>query len=237
MPQKITCPFHTVQGKQERTPSLAIYPDGYHCFSCGKSGPLSDINTSIKVKPKKVDNIEEKVAYIKNLPKYSIRGLHLHADDSGYYLLWADDSYYVKRYYQPKRIKYIGPAGHRRPIYVPQADTGKRLFVVEGELNALSMAEVWGQDTIASPGGVDQFRDKDNLQFYSKFDTVYLCVDKDPPGVLSAFDTKQKLQGKVKNIFIELWERDMNDWLQYDGAEKLKAELKRRMEAIPKNLR
>src|SRR3990167_7896713 len=34
----VCCPFH-----QERTPSLALYSDHYHCFSCGAHGPLDDL--------------------------------------------------------------------------------------------------------------------------------------------------------------------------------------------------
>lgn len=33
----ILCPFH-----QEKTPSLHIYPDGWHCFGCGASGDCID---------------------------------------------------------------------------------------------------------------------------------------------------------------------------------------------------
>lgn len=34
---KICCPFHN-----ERTPSMAVYDDHYHCFSCGAHGDQID---------------------------------------------------------------------------------------------------------------------------------------------------------------------------------------------------
>ena len=37
-PRFALCPFH-----EEGTPSLALYSDHYHCFSCGAHGPLDDL--------------------------------------------------------------------------------------------------------------------------------------------------------------------------------------------------
>ena len=36
---QITCPKHTRHGRQERTPSFTVYPNGgFHCFGCGIHG-------------------------------------------------------------------------------------------------------------------------------------------------------------------------------------------------------
>lgn len=35
---KILCPFH-----EEKTPSLVMYQDVYHCFGCGRSGTLIEL--------------------------------------------------------------------------------------------------------------------------------------------------------------------------------------------------
>lgn len=38
----ICCPFHN-----ERTPSLKIYPDGWHCFGCGRGGSVIDFTAEL----------------------------------------------------------------------------------------------------------------------------------------------------------------------------------------------
>src|SRR5690606_33471443 len=108
MPQMVLCQFH-----EERTPSCAVYSNGYKCFGCGKFGPLSDLGmTASEVEPKYVEDIEKSIQQIISLPKKEIRGLDLHSDSNSYYIVWPDHSYYKKRYINPHHGKYQNPSGH-----------------------------------------------------------------------------------------------------------------------------
>ena len=41
--KKIKCPYH-----KEKVPSLVISNDKFHCYGCGKSGSLIELNIKLK---------------------------------------------------------------------------------------------------------------------------------------------------------------------------------------------
>lgn len=214
MISKIKCPFH-----KEETPSCAVYPDGYYCFGCGAYGPLSDLEGLIDFKSIKVrepENLEESMEYIANLPQDTIRGLNLHYDSSGYYVLWPRKNYYNKRYFNSGSSKYRKPAGHRQPLFIPQYRGTRECYYVEGELNAMSIAQVVNS-TVVSPGGVAKF--PKYAYYLNRFDYVYIVADRDEVGTLAAMELSTNLNTPNK---ILLMEKDANDWLVDYGPEGLR---------------
>lgn len=224
---KILCPFH-----EESTPSLHVYPDGkYYCFGCGKSGFAKDLGIQGLPAPRPPEDITDRLEYIRNLPLQEIRGLHLPADDEGYYILWPNGRYYIKRVHVADQHagKYRAPRGHRRPLLLKMKTRERVLWWVEGEINALSLAEIVENGTIATPGGAGDL--SKHLKFCEQFDTIYVFVDNDSAGVLAALELKRKLPTH-KGLMIQVWDKDINDWLQQDGRRKLQEEVRRRVGRI-----
>lgn len=225
MDNVIICPFHKVSGESEKTPSCHVYSDGFYCFSCGASGPVSDLTGVTPPKPKKPVNLEGKLRYIQSLPVGEIRGLSLPHDKDFYYLVWPDGKFYLARAKQEGRAKYLVPAGHSRPLYKPRiANTGV-LWFVEGEINAASLAKVV-EDTVISPGSVTKFAIKD-LTMFRRYGTIYLVVDNDIPGTMAAIELFGRLKTFKANVQIQLWKDDANKVLMERGIDGLRQEVAR----------
>ena len=230
---KIRCPFH-----EDNTASLHIYEDGYHCFGCGASGPLDRLPAQYRpqeVPVKYVENVERTVSWIKSLPKKTIRGLNLHCSTDHYFIVWPDGLYYVRRGFidVPGRGKYKAPSGHARPLLIASHGPQRQLAIVEGEINALSIAAVYPNLNIVSPGGAGDFYSKHsekNLNYYRLFDKISLIVDKDPAGAKAAIELKSKLLQYGLEVTISLWEQDANDILMQYGKEGLKKQIQQTLE-------
>ena len=118
MIEKRICPYHKVDGQPEKTPSLAIYPNGFHCFSCGASGPLEQLGiTKAIVQEKKVEDLSSALDYIESLPSVLWRGLEMPVDERYYYIVWPDRSFYLRRNRSDEGPKYLTPGGQKRPPY------------------------------------------------------------------------------------------------------------------------
>lgn len=210
--ERIVCPFH-----EERTPSCVIYHDSYRCYGCGAHGPLSDLGrepSAVYVKPEKED-LEKTIAYISSLPLCPIRGLSLPVDNGGYYIVWPGGAYYKKRnaFSEPK---YLCPKGHSKPLFVPHKVHGKRLAIVEGEINALSLSTINPDYTVCSPGGVGSFTGKDYekyCNFYLQYNSYIVIVDKDGVGVDAAIKLQRNLLKHSYDVTIVAVEEDCNEML------------------------
>ena len=123
--------------------SMRVYGDFAYCFVCCVSIPVSELNLPARVDTKReITNIKEELEYIEALPTETIRGLQMHCDHAGYYIIWPNKPFYKKRMYSGKN-RYIGPSGHKVPLYICHGDS-RHLVVVEGELNAASIDKlVW----------------------------------------------------------------------------------------------
>lgn len=196
---------------------MELYEEYGHCFSCGAHKKLKDIPGYEKEKPvkKEKENIQESISKIKSLSKMLIRQLQLPADRDGFYVVWSNGDYYKKRMYSGT-IRYIGPSGHKAPIFSLPMES-KTLVLIEGELNALSLAEVVKDLKIASPGSANEFNR--HLEYYSKFKTIYLILDNDPVGIVNGVKTKEYLLKLGKSVKLILMDRDFNDLLQEGGPE------------------
>lgn len=229
--RKILCPFH-----EESTPSCVLYPNGYSCFGCGKRGPLSDIaGLDVKtVLPVPREDLEASMRYILSLPKERIRGLDLHADKEAYYIVWPNGTFYKARYKDDRKAKYRCPAGHTKPLLVANESQSKSLIIVEGEINALSLARICPQYTVMSPGGVGDFSthsSKKNYTYYIRFDTILIIADKDEPGIRAVMELGAFLRNKRHDVRFKLMPTDANSILCAGGqeVENLRQEVEREL--------
>ena len=211
---KINCtsPHH-----DDRTASMEIYEDAGYCFSCGwVDRSIGDIEHG---KKKDSENIEEKIKYILSLPKSKIRGLLLPSDLLGYYIVWPDNTYYKCRTYSGQ-ARYIGPRGHRAPLY--KLGTNKdALIIVEGELNALSLYEAKvTQATVVSPGSANEMLR--HLDTYLTYSYIAVIVDYDRPGISNGLRLKDTLLKRGKQVRLLAVTKDLNQLYEEKGKEGIK---------------
>lgn len=231
MTKKYHCPHH-----EEKTPSAVAYANSYYSFCCGKSGPLSELGLAPgeRIEVTYVEDIATSIERIERLPREEIRGFALHADSLGYYLIWPDRSYYKRRIYGAESgNKYRGPSGHRKPpLFLTAWDGGRKLILVEGEFNALSLHSLELKNTdICSPGGAGDFYSKSGSKFLESlgpYPEVHVVVDADAAGAQAAIETKAKLITLgCPDVRLHLVEKDFNDIHTQDGKEALRDEAKR----------
>ncbi len=212
---KVKClnPLHT-----DDTPSMEVYPEGTaYCFSCGYYLADHDL-PSVPTKPKA--DIHKEMEHISGLTLRQIRGLYLPADEQGYYIVWPDRGYYKKRLLDGK-TRYIGPAGHRAPLFVIPGKSKETLVVIEGEINALSMSYAIGDIyTIVSPGSCNEMTKC--ITYCLDYSIVYVIVDKDVAGVINGLKLKDELISRKKRVQIIAKETDYNQTLQDKGSSGLK---------------
>jgi hypothetical protein len=214
--RRILCPFHS-----EKTPSCMLYEDGYHCMSCGKYGPLSEIRgvEVHEIKDPEPEDLRLSLERIRQLPTQVVRGLRLHADAESFYIVWPDSTYYKRRFFADRKPKYLGAQGHNKGPFWAQKVGSRALIVVEGELNALSIAEACPELDVMSPGGSGDFaagRVKKYLRSMTKYDILYVLADADKAGALACIEFLGAVQGKVKAKH-HLMATDANELLQGVG--------------------
>ena len=219
------CPNH-----KDSTPSLHVYPDGYcWCYVCSYRCRIEDLkNGQIGVpKKKEPEDIKAKIAHIKTLPIRRMRGLQLLQDSIGSYIVWPDESYYKLRT-NNDRTRYVGPRGHKPPLFVLKGHPDV-VVVVEGEINALSLEQGTGleQHTICSPGAASEFTR--HAPEFLRYKQIILVLDNDAPGIAAGWQTKELLLKAGKRVKLMLVEEDFNDLLQRGGPELVRSEFERLM--------
>jgi hypothetical protein len=213
---------------EEKTPSMIIYEEYAHCFGCGYRVPLSKLGIEVEkeAKPREKEDVERTLAYIAALPVKTVRGLSLPCDDKYYYIVFPGCNYYKKRAFDSSGSRYLCPSGHAKPLYVPYKTTGDTLAIVEGELNALSLAQITPLYSICSPGGTSEFGGKSFDKYVSFYLTSYkkfvIVTDRDRAGTLAAIEIKAKLIKYTPYVKVILQEPDYNEILQNYGTEGLK---------------
>lgn len=217
--KRILCPFH-----EESTPSCVVYHDHYRCYGCNASGPISALGSAVvgssPVRLPPAD-LQADVARVSALPRAVVRGLSLPVDDTSYYILWPGNAFYKRRKFFPgDGPKYLCPRGHKKPLYFPrQEDRHDTLAVVEGELNALSLASIEPPFDVCSPGGVGDFKESlwPSLAGYKKY---LLILDKDKPGLDAGKKMKEWLVRKTPYVELRLVSPDLNDMLVYGSLKQ-----------------
>ena len=208
MSYRILCPKH-----HETTPSCVIYEDRFHCFGCGAGGPLSEIGLGeVKIERQEPENLLMTTEYIRSLPERLIRGLKLPVDDDSYYVLWPDSSYY-KRRLKTGSTRYVSPRGHSKPLFIPHRYPNRTLAIVEGEINALSLATLQPPFTICSPGSASDLNSRKYFPEYYKYDKFIIVADADTAGLAASINLKETLLKKTHKVRIMLLETDFNDLL------------------------
>lgn len=222
---KVKCPRH-----EDINPSCEVYPEHGYCFVCSEVIPLSELGIKGPYRPEKepyVENVNQKLDYIRLLGRESIRGLWLPCDSTGYYICWPNANYYKLRLHNPRdgESKYLGPTGHKPPIFKAREFPYSRiLYIVEGEINALSLAETDIKGHIISLGSASNFISdlyKKELTPDMPYDNIVVVVDKDPAGIAGAISIKSKLLAWGKKVSVVLMSIDANEMLLTVGKEAL----------------
>lgn len=188
---------------------------------------------------KEIEDLDEKMVYIRSLPTQPIRGLEFPFDNSGYYLVWPSGDYYKLRRWDSSSNsnKYHCPSGYSKPVYViPAVKPTRNLLVVEGEINAMSISVLPVDFDIVSPGGVGNFTDNTMISELPKFkdyDTIIICVDDDLAGLQGALKLRHLLvKGEFScEVVINLMEKDFNQLLVEYG-ENFKEAVKKEFENL-----
>src|SRR5690606_40100808 len=97
-----------------------------------------------------------------------------------------------------------------------------RCIIVEGEINALSLATVVDDWTIISPGATTQFCKKPYLREYEKYDKIVIVADRDKAGAIAVIELKPLLLKNTHDVRHVLIDKDFNDWLVQNGPEGLR---------------
>lgn len=236
--KRYMCPQHL-----EKTGSAVVYGNRYYCFGCGAQGPASDLGESYEPEiPRPPENLQAKLAYIDGLPRLACRGLFLPTDHRGYYIVWGGRDYYKLRVVDPggSNSRYLSPTGHKKPIFVTHSG-GETLILVEGEINALSIAQTRPEAEVASPGSAGNFSDtcyNRYLPYYRRFAKIIAIVDKDAAGVKAAIEFKAKMQAdRGPQVEINAWSKDANDVLVQDGLNALEEKVREAHLGVPRELR
>lgn len=211
MTLRILCPVH-----KEDTPSCVLYDNGWHCFGCGAHGTLDQLGVAAPP-PKLTEDLPKRIKEIEAMPRVLIRGLSLPSDGVGYYIKWPDNKYYKKRLKAGGANKYLCPAGHVKPLLIASpASVSSPLFIVEGELNALSLALI-APGAVVSPGGASEFCSQKYLQEYKKYSTIFIIADNDRAGYEAVVKLKGMLLRHTPKVHAHLMEQDFNDILVERG--------------------
>ncbi len=231
---KIRCRFH-----EDQTASMELYADGYYfCFGCGAKGSIDSLGGNFIVpaprQEREKENLEESINHIRNLPRASIRGLSLPTDGSSYYIVWPNGTYYNRRQFEGEP-KYKCPSGHSKQMFVAKATGSGVLAIVEGEINAMSLALCnLGDISIVSPGGSGDFYSKHaEAEFYpafKKYQKIFLFADEDKAGAIACIEFTSRMKSYVPDITICLLKKDFNDILVEEGVEALERFAKTKMD-------
>ena len=221
--KRYLCPIH-----KEDTPSVILYGERAWCFGCSRQIPLDMLGVSVDVtfdNNRHVEDLNATLNYIDSLPEEQLRGLKFKSGPRGYYVVWPDRSYYKLRT-NGDSSRYVGPAGHKKPLFI-LANGFRDVIVVEGEINALSLKEMGLNADIVSPGGAGDFYSKSMLKQYISmlltYKRVYIITDADGPGAKAAIELKSALVAKGKrDVTIHLDTVDANDRLQSGKEEARK---------------
>jgi DNA primase len=226
MSKKIRCVFHA-----ENTASLVLYKNGFKCFGCGKRGLLKELPENLQpldgeIQDEEPEDLTEKYQYIDSLPRIRVRGFDLPADERGYYITWADGSYYKYRLFNPaKGGKYLSPRGHRPGLFWARQSKARVIAITEGELNSLSVAQAMEEWAVCSPGSASMFN-QDNLSKYlpliKEYSSVVVILDDDTAGIKGLIESKAFLLYKVPFVEFIQMPVDANEIYESQGRNVLR---------------
>lgn len=214
---KILCPNH-----KDTNPSMHLYEERGYCFVCGYTCPVEEVASPTQmgqIKKEKTD-VDEMLQYISELPVREHRGLQFPTNSTGFYVVYPNAKFYKKRLFEG-RSRYIGPRGHKVPLYVHEGKSDD-VVIVEGEINARTLFEARVTiATIASPGSsTEMLTHLDKLLTHCGIFAI--VVDRDVPGVAWGLKLKSELLKRGRRVILAALEKDYNQILQEEGFEKVK---------------
>lgn len=209
---------------------MVVYDDHAWCYGgCGRIdfkelGIEGESYETVRREPP--EDIGASISRIATLPKISYRGLEFPADDKYFYIVWSDGSYYKRRLLVGDGgAKYLCVRGVKKPLFVARETKGQtRLAIVEGELEALSLAQIPGNYDIVSPGGCGDFKTERYLSYYLTYNRFVVLLDRDSAGLSAAIAMKAMLIKHSPYIDVRFKDpkRDFNNVLcETNGKEKL----------------
>lgn len=222
---KISCPGGT---HTDTNPSCAVYSDGGgFCFACNTT--FRDLVVPDTKVIKYVEDLPAKLQYIATLPKQTLRGFELPFDKEGYYIVWPTNDYYKLRRWDSAHPsgRYASPSGIQKPWFIANNSKSRTLVLVEGELNAMSVAKIVNYQVV-SPGSATNFYDnyaRNKLTSLSGYNKVIVLVDADGPGFEAAIKAKQMIRNQIPDITINAMKEDANSILTTHGEKALRQEI------------
>lgn len=217
--------------------AFVIYDSGWgHCFSCGKNMKVNEEGevTETKKSSKKLGLLA--VDEIRPLSKRSVRQATCEKFGYGYGTYhgepvqiapYHDEKGKVvaqKLRFSDKRFVVTGDITNAALFgqHLWKRGGGKRIVVTEGEIDALSVAQVLGLTwpVVSVPQGAPSAKTfiKKNLEFLETYDLVVLMFDNDEPGQKAASECVELFSpGKCAVAALPL--KDANEMLQA-GREK-----------------
>lgn len=228
MKRRIICPFHA-----EKTESLVQYEGGWFCYgACHKRYTSEEVETKIGVKYEyeeqetETEDLNERFEYIRSLPNEAHRGLIFPTDARGYFICWPNGTYYKYRVQNPgKGSKYLGPRGIKPPLFWGKQRNRSQLAIVEGEINALSVAEVMPEWDVCSPGSATMFNAinlSKYLTIFLKYTKIIVILDRDTAGTKGLIESKAFFLYKHPFVDYIQIKPDANEVLVESGKEELR---------------
>jgi hypothetical protein len=224
---KIHCPFH-----EDVNPSMEVYPGGYgFCFVCWKRHKLDSIERIDETPKKEAEDIGLAVTKIRELPRKEIRGLELHTNGQGYFIVWPNLNYYKFRSFKAQP-RYMAPRGHSQPLLKAfETNHHRGVLVVEGELNALSLRD-WAlrnEFSIVSPGPAGNFisMEQEIVDYCKDASSVIIWTDEDTAGIKALWSIYPKLleggpRGRTRqNLVVVNSKTDANEMLLKGGQAQI----------------
>lgn len=209
--------------------NLARYDDGHaYCFGCqyyehaDEKIITKELTMNNELKNLECKPIVSRKIKIETCKKYgykfaTFKNELVHAADYGnhtYKLRFKDKSFAWIG--DPKTVGLYGEHLFR--------DAGKRITITEGEIDCLSVSQVYGNQwpvVSLKNGAHNAVKDVANsLEFLQAYEEIILCFDQDEPGLKAAKAVSELFQpGQVKITRLPM--KDANEMLQADQSKEL----------------
>jgi twinkle protein len=218
----------------------AIYDDGHaYCFSCNKYyGGENQEPDSIPTEFSKTttSNNQAAQAVYSQGKIQELKSRNISADTARHFGYKVGNGKHLAPYYkngklvalktrdQNKNFSVVGE-GSKLPLFGQSLQSkGKKLFVVEGELDALSLSQALGNKwpVVSVPNGAKSAPDaiRRELEYIMNFETVVFMFDEDKPGQEAVAQCAELLEpGKAHVAHLPL--KDASEMLKNNRVKEL----------------
>ena len=217
--------------------AFAVYDDGHgFCFSCQTHVPMVD-EFDVEVQPQqpRQTNVSEFVtgAYMdlsdRRLFERTLRKFRYTISEGKHYAPYFDrnGNYVAQKVRGPNKDFYAVGDMQKAGLFGQQLwSPGQRLVITEGEIDAMSYAQVTGLtwQVVSVPSGAQSAAKaiRKELEFVESFDEVVFLFDQDEPGQKAAQECAALLRPGLAKI-AQLPLKDANEMLVAGKEAELKA--------------